>query len=904
MFGLTHLVHLKPANNNDNSDVHTKGQVHDVEHSAPSEVKQEVLTFDDASPGQELTFNYIQDPTFNDGAASDSSLSEYFSRPVRIASYVWAEGATLNHTLSPWLEYFDNTYVKRKLDNYGLVRCNLRVKVMINSSPFYYSLAQVAYHPLVNLHGHDIDPLVDPVTRSMILSQRPKIFISPQDSAGGELLLPFFHFKNWMRVNNRQEFIDMGTLDFNSFTELRNSNGVAGGNVNVQVFAWAENVSVTAPTAGFALQSQLCSFKEPAAGGGMSCVCVEEEDSEKIVYESQSSSGAFRKAADSASNFVGENGGSAMGIIKNITGTDDEYGKGPVSKVASNIASAAHALETVPFIKPFATATSFAAEATGRIASFFGWSNPPVISDVSAFRTSIFPNLSSPEISNPTEKLTLDPKNELCVDSRTVGLDGTDEMTLASICQRESYLGSFGFTQGNAAGHLLWSAAVTPALSWFDTGTSAHQTTPMGHASQMFRYWRGDVIFRFKFIATQYHNGRVIVSWDPFTDITGITDTETVNYTQVFDLSQGVDVEMRIPYMQAVPFLTVQTLPSLYGATTPFTTIDGATNGALTVRVLNELTAPDASSAIDCAVFVRAADNLEFACPKDLPHFSFFEPQSSLQPFQLQSEVESVRKEVVLTNQDDPVDHLYMSYMGERVKSLRTLLRRPVWSTTIVPITVAPPGTYTASYLFRNTMSRYPLQRGYDPNGVHQTNTSAPYNFTVMHPMSYVSACYIGQRGGTVMHLNPSTTAEINNICIQRDDGAKTAASFRAYNASLNTGNSGFNKTIAENRGRPNISGGSVTNARTASGVQSHIPFYSKFRFDDTDPSTSYVGNVELETDHDSVKISVSAGGDSLAIGAVRYELYIGAGIDYSCFFYLNVPLIYEYIDPASSGSV
>jgi hypothetical protein len=356
-----------------------------------------------------------------------------------------------------------------------------------------------------------------------------------------------------------------------------------------------------------------------------------------------------------------------MNLIKETTGVRDEYGKGPVSKIASNIASFAGELENVPSIKPFATATSFVAEATGRIASFFGWSNPPVIDDVHAFRNTVFPNFASPEISNPTEKLTLDPKNELTIDSRTVGLDGTDELTIASITQRECYIGSFGMTQANASETLIWSAGVRPSQCWFDSAITGYVPTPMAHISQMFEYWRGDLIFRFKFIATKYHNGRVIISWDPFTDITSVIDSETVNYTQVYDLSEGCDVEMRIPYMQETPFLKTSGFTTRYSSITPQTGVINLDNGALTVRVLNELTAPDSSSSIDCVVFVRAADNFELAAPQNIPRYSYFEPQSSLQKFQFQSELakESSLESSRMTNQVDPADHLYGQYGRE-----------------------------------------------------------------------------------------------------------------------------------------------------------------------------------------------------------------------------------------------
>jgi hypothetical protein len=590
-----------------------------------------------------------------------------------------------------------------------------------------------------------------------------------------------------------------------------------------------------------------------------------------------------------------------MSLIRNVTGTTDEYGKGPVSRVASNVASFAKQLSTVPIIKPFATATSFCAEATGRVASFFGWSNPPVIDDVHAYRSSIFPNFTSPEISNPTEKLTLDPKNELCIDSRTVGLDGTDELTIPSISQRESYIGSFGFTQANAAETLLWSSTVRPSLTWYDLSAGGYTPTPMAHISQMFSQWRGDLIFRFKFIATKYHNGRVIISWDPYTDITGISDSETVNYTQVYDLSEGCDVEMRIPYMQETPFLDTSGFSTTYSAITPQTGVIGLDNGALTVRVLNELTAPDASSSIDCAVFIRAADNFELANPQNIPKYSYFEPQSQLSDlsYELQSTESSLVKSD-MSAQNDPVDHLYMSYMGERIRSIRTLLRRSAWSTTLrVP---NPGGGKIEDYMLSSVLPRYPLQYGYDPNGVHTTATLLTFNYTAVHPLSWMTPCFKGQRGATVITVNPAAPEIIRSLHMTRFKETKSAAKLLRQSGTGFANNNRVNYAILNGDGYNTVAGGAITNTKTAAGLQCHAPFYSRYRFDDTSPQTAFLGNSLTGTLEDAVVLSSTSSGDGPTMGDARYEIYYGAGIDFNLFFYLNVPVIYDQSTIPSPG--
>jgi len=266
-----------------------------------------------------------------------------------------------------------------------------------------------------------------------------------------------------------------------------------------------------------------------------------------------------------------------------------------------------------------------------------------------------------------------------------------------------------------------------------------------------------------------------------------------------------------------------------------------------------------------------------------------------LQKFEFQSEVtkESSLESSRMTNQVDPSDHLYMVNMGERVKSVRTLLRRSAWSSTLRPTDVAGTPFNVDSYTLAAVLSRYPLQYGYDPDGVHETSLSVPFNYSSVHPISYVAPCFIGQRGGTVISVNPSTNGIVNTLVLNRSQKAKTIASYKNYAANGST-DSEVNKQIIEYESALDMAGGSMTNIRTAAGLQSHVPFYSRFRFDDTDPKQFRQGNPILGTDADSVLLATHCAGLSTDIQNTRYEFYYGAGIDYNLFFYLNVPVLYD----------
>jgi hypothetical protein len=195
--------------------------------------------------------------------------------------------------------------------------------------------------------------------------------------------------------------------------------------------------------------------------------------------------------------------------------SNDEYGA--ISGPSSAIAHMAGMLEEAPVIGPYATATRMIANTTKDVARMFGFTNVPVVDDVHSFTPQPFPQFASPEIGTAIEKLTLDPKNELTIDSRSVGLDTGDELLVKKFTERESYITQFNWAVSAAPDDLLFATNVTPYMERIvaGTGQTIVQMTPMSLVGRMFSYWRGDIKFRFKFNCSQYHKGRVRISWDP-----------------------------------------------------------------------------------------------------------------------------------------------------------------------------------------------------------------------------------------------------------------------------------------------------------------------------------------------------------------------------------------------------
>ena len=224
---------------------------------ASQEVASQQMHFIDSVAGEQVEVHTAANPVASVDGTPDVSLGEFFARPTLIRTYNWAESGTLGtlDTFNPWALFFNNSVIKKKIDNFQYMRCTLHLKVVVNASPFYYGLAMLSYVPLEGWSYSPVRPCSSYAAELVSWSQCPHIKILPSASAGGDLKLPFFYHKNWLYCNKLSDFEKMGTARLHAVTPLLNANGVTSQTVTMQIYAWAEEVELMGPTIGLALQA-------------------------------------------------------------------------------------------------------------------------------------------------------------------------------------------------------------------------------------------------------------------------------------------------------------------------------------------------------------------------------------------------------------------------------------------------------------------------------------------------------------------------------------------------------------------------------------------------------------------------------------------------------------------------
>lgn len=781
------------------------------------------------SPIPSVGFSGTGDPVGTLESNELMGLREFLSRPVQIANFVWneADAVGVTHAYAVWADFFNQPVIKRKLENFAFVRCDLHIKIMLNSSPFYFGAMLAHYLVLPNFKPSTI--IVDPsMAHTTLSSQRPHVWLYPQDNAGGEMVLPFINPLNWIPTGLMSEFSNMGTLIFENITTLESATSVVGMGVPVTIYAWATNVSLMGPSIGLTLQSK------------------------------------------------------------------DEYGQGPVSKHASAVACAMGMLKDVPIIGPFATATQVGASVVSSVARALGFTNTPVIEDTRPVKPSAVPVFASSEQGFALDKLTLDSKNEVSIDPGVVGLPSGDPLQVSSIVGREAYLTTCSWSTADAVDTLLFQTAVTPDLSTGIVSGASRRIyyPPCGWVSHLFGTWRGDMIFRFRFVCSQYHRGRVRAIFDPSGDavsnISNQTGSQPACFNEIIDLTKDTSVEIRVPYMQAQGWLTNFGVPTPYfqaNGAAVFFHVPGRTNGTLVLRVLNSLTAPVVLSTISVIVSVRGADNLEFASPKDInPLFSVFAPQSA-------DEYDDKPTTMVIAGTGVGSSHpgRFLIHMGEVVQTLRQLIHRTSTSCFWTFLGVA--GTYSSNYRIFHRMPRWP---GYDPLGrdtaIGLTVPGPwPYEFVSVHPLTWIAEAFVGYRGSVNWTLLPYFNAG-NSIYKL---GRSTVAPVEGVASEL-VASAGRLRYMLGVTGRgylANAAGCALTHINTNAGLTIASGFYSQYKFNSANGKL-YGG---VLPDGSSGQTLQATAVSSQGTQAALFSMSAGASVDWSPCFFLNVPTLYLY---------
>lgn len=784
------------------------------------------------------------DSTRDYGYYGDADLSQYLQRPVRVLDQDWTVTAgTFNATLNPWTLFIEDTNVRKRVEGYRLLQGTLNIRIAINGGPFFYGRAIAAYEPRHTDNQHSFGANNGEYLIQQ-LSMLPHVFLDPTSSEGGEIVCPFLCPDNWIDLIGGT-YKDMGQLRISSINDLLHANS-SSGTVNVSVYVWMTNVRLAAPT------TNTYSTYEAHCG--------------EIVETDYSDYDAH---------------------------AGDEYGTGIISKPASSVAKVMGMLSNIPAIKPYARPSELVASAIGRAAHMFGFSRPAIISDIQRVKVKAAGNLANTDQHDAVIKLTLDSKQELTVDPRTVGLSDVDELAFNYIKQKECYVSTIEWTESQSGDTALGTLAIGPDYHNQETinGELLNCLAPLYTVAAPFNFWKGSIKVRFQIVASQLHRGRLRFSYDPFFHLNNASPGENQTYSRIVDLATNRDFEMVISWNHAKAWLRVlnRLATSVYSHPAGTVSVsDEYHNGQVRVEVVNELTSPDPAleQPVYINIFVSAGEDFEVAGPTDsMLSVCQYEPQSGTEGEELIAESDNIPESPapiapigVQESPDNPNTHIFF---GESFASVRALLKRYVYHQCYRLLNDADGG-----YVIE---SNFPVEPGQSVAPRHTTAAGAtpdnvPYNYTTMTYLNWFVPCYAAWRGGLRskwIHSKNQSQLYIRRISepVSQADCGINGYSHPSDLDSLNYALVGLMKGLA---------GSDWCQSNVDGALEVEFPFYSHKRFA---PARKFLDGSQTDGEEWTGE---NAGHILYAFGSTSQQTmlyrFVAAGDDFSCFMWMGQP--------------
>lgn len=713
------------------------------------------------------------------GQESFLDMGDYLARPVEIYKGSFALAATPSLQLSVWDEWSTQPSVRAKLRNFAYFRGDLSIKVVISGSPFHYGNVLLSYQPFVEFNTALAAILTNGFTKNTLnyLSQaRGSTIMSYRDNQPVEMVCPYISTKPMHRLFNKgtaiaisaatafDDFLYAGDLFIQGINPVAAASATAS-DIYIQVYAWVENAQLGTNTA-----TQIA-----------------------ITTES---------------------------------GELDEREIGPVERVASWAYTISNALTAVPFMAPYAKASSIGAGALASIAAIFGWSKPTMNSE--PVYTIPYPYSNSAQTIgyDATLRITLDPKQELGIGSECVAVPD-DEMVISHIAARCTYLDTITWASTDTPmGSSIWNSLVTPSLCTTEIGVKNYvQPSAMAFAVAPFTYWRGDIIFRFEIVCSQYHRGKIAIYYEPNISQYALINTAlslNKQYIRVIDIQDTNVFELRVNWAAVRPWLLVQSAAAApYNTVTPSlnTEKEGYANGYIGVVPFTALQSPDGS---DVSINIYTySDNLHVngLSSRNIPSERITTESGELCCIGSE-EISTVDLNVSTAS----TAHICEDYFGEQPVSFRGLMKRYVSTTRKNGTAVA-----AGSQVLKVVAPIFPV------TNCAPGATSFP-NFELY---SYLRYSYLGYKGGLKMRMVVAGVGAESTL-------GQTGVSLDAVtDTNVTVAITG----IGTQMGPPaNLEGTASFVTRTNGGITIEAPFYSSnlFNLSCTDTNDDGLSTLDL----------------------------------------------------------
>lgn len=296
----------------------------------------------------------------------------------------------------------------------------------------------------------------------------------------------------------------------------------------------------------------------------------------------------------------------------------EETSRGPVSSGLQMVSDGAR-LASVP-LNSLLDGIGWVTDVAAGFAHTLGWSSPRIATAPARFVQNFSVNNANADGLRNIQQVSLSEHNKVDPCPGFAG-SGIDELTLDYIKGIYGFYKELSITTSTAKNTVIFSENVAPqAYVDYNNSDGAVQTynyCPVGFLSAMFGQYRGGIVYKFKFVKTEFHTGRLLVVVNPIDfnrSTSGVTPTiAQTDYLQktIIDLRECNEFEVEVPFISNTSW---KNTGSYAAANSPRG--QGEIFARINVYLLNEIRAPPTvPTTINMLVEVKGATDCEFQIP-------------------------------------------------------------------------------------------------------------------------------------------------------------------------------------------------------------------------------------------------------------------------------------------------
>lgn len=500
--------------------------------------------------------------------------------PIQIASGDWTTTDTRGSVLAtldlPAVFVSIPSFQSYILSIYAFLKCTLVLTIKLNSTRFHQGALWAFSDPMHQMLDapRAIRPLSDPRKYVNIYSasSQPRVELDAAQSNPACLRIPFVHIQDRLTTNSKETFDVMSRVRLLVASPLLAATGSLG-TVSYQIFIHAEDVSLDDPI--YPHTPLIPTNPTPALMHGAAMSAVSKTASGFSAAGANVMTGNYGKAATSASKGL-EGVGEALTLF-NLDKPSDP---------------SACVINTLAPIAPLSHGTGV--DASVRLG------NAPL----GAYLEERFANGSS-------QDMDLYARAQIpgLVDIMNWNTDQLPGTVLRSVPVMPSYTAS--------------EAVVDPE---YPSGYAKIYNTNLSYIAEMFVYWRMSMLYMLKVYCSQFHSGRLMITFTPNQRATPPANlSEYTNLPAVYFDIQGNTLNTFV-----VPFhssLTRKTWAPWATVPNRFQFTDQHILGYMDIVVFNRLVAPsNVAPSVDLLLFQAAYNDVEFESPRALASSNFTVP--------------------------------------------------------------------------------------------------------------------------------------------------------------------------------------------------------------------------------------------------------------------------------------